>query len=152
VGAVAAGLREFAAAVGPRAAEGVLAPSQWEEGARLRPDVGPRTVDVLRALRFRLTPGLATGTDASHVEYPAAQAYAAVLVALRCLQDAGHFDDETLLSAARRLRCTTFFGRFGLGPDGRQADHELVVVQWQDGVKRIVGPPGMAERPVALKS
>jgi branched-chain amino acid transport system substrate-binding protein len=151
VGAVAAGLREFAAAVGARRADGVLAPSQWEEGARLRPDVGPRPVDVLRALRFRLAPGLATGTDASHVEYPAAQAYAAVLVALRCLQETADLDDGTLLSAARQLRCTTFFGRFGLGPDGRQADHELVVVQWQDGVKRIVGPPGLAEQPVVLE-
>jgi branched-chain amino acid transport system substrate-binding protein len=146
VGAVAGGLREFAMAVGARRAEGVLAPSQWEEGVRLRPNVGPRAVDVLRALRSRLAPGLASGTAGAHVEYPTAQAYAAVVIALRCAAETGGFDDEALVAAARALRCTTFFGRFGLGPDGRQADHALVVVQWQNGAKCIVGPPGLAEQ------
>ena len=141
VAAVAGGLREFADAVGARHAEGVLAPSQWEEGLRVRPDVGPRSVEVLRGLRFRLA--------APHVEYPAAQAYAAVLIALHCAAQTGGFDDDALLSTARALHCTTFFGRFGLAPDGRQADHDLVVVQWQGGAKCIVGPPGSAERTVA---
>lgn len=151
VGAVAGGLREFVEAVGAGRAQGVLAPSQWEEGAgRLRPDVGPRSVDVLRNLRFRLAPGLAPGTVGAHVEYPAAQAYATVLIAHRCVADTGGFDDEALLAAARALRCTTFFGRFGLGPDGRQVDHSLVVVQWQDGVKCVVGPPGLAEQAVTF--
>lgn len=150
VAAVAGGLREFADAVGPRLTEGILAPSQWEEGLRIRPDAGPRSVDVLRALRSRLAPGLAPGTAAAHVEYPAAQAYAAVVIALRCGADTGSFDDEALVAAARQLRCTTFYGRFGLGADGRQADHQLVVVQWQDGAKCIVGPPGLAERTAAL--
>jgi len=149
VAAVAAGLREFPEAVGARRAEGVLAPSQWEEGLRLRPDLGPRSVDVLRALRSRLAPGLGPGTAAAHVEYPAAQAYAAVVIALQCVSRTGGFDDDALLAAARALRCTTFFGRFGLGPDGRQTDHSLVVVQWQDGAKCIVAPPGVAERPLA---
>ena len=150
VAAVAGGLREFADAVGAGRAEGILAPSQWEEGVRLRPDVGPRSVDVVRTLRFRIAPGLASGTAGAHVEYPAAQAYAAVTIALRCVAETGGFDDEALLAAARRLRCTTFFGRFGLGPDGRQADHALVVVQWQKGAKCIVGPPGLAEQAVTL--
>jgi len=150
VAAVAGGLREFSDAVGARRAERVLAPSQWEEGVRILPDVGPRSVDVIRALRFRLAPGLSPGTAAAHVEYPAAQAYAAVVIALHCAAQAGGFDDEALLANARTLDCTTFFGRFGLGADGRQADHQLVVVQWQDGAKCIVGPPGLAERPAAF--
>jgi ABC-type branched-subunit amino acid transport system substrate-binding protein len=152
VAAVAGGLREFCDAVGTRRAEGVLAPSQWEEGLRIRPDLGPRSVDVLRALRARLAPGLAPGTAAAHVEYPAAQAYAAVLVALHGATKAGGFNDEALRSTARASRCTTFFGRFGLAPDGRQADHQLVVVQWQDGTKCIVGPPGLAERTALVRS
>jgi branched-chain amino acid transport system substrate-binding protein len=150
VAAVAGGLRDFVEALGERRAEGVLAPSQWEEGLRLRPDVGPRAVDVLRTLRFRLAPGLAPGTAGGHVGYPAAQAYAAVVIALRCVVDTGGFDDGALLAAARTLRCTTFFGRFGLGPDGRQADHALVVVQWHNGAKCIVGPPGLADQAVTF--
>ena len=150
VAAVAGGLREFAEAVGARRCEGILAPSQWEEGMRLRPDVGPPSVDVLRTLRFRMAPGLAPGTAGAHVEYPAAQAYAAVVIALRCVAETGGFDDEALLAAARTLHCTTFFGRFGLGADGCQADHAIVVVQWQNGAKCIVGPPGVAEQAVAF--
>jgi len=46
---------------------------------------------------------------------------------------------------ARGFRCTTFFGGFGLGEDGRQQDHQMMTVQWQDGVKRVVAPPSLAE-------
>ena len=139
LGAVAAGLDAFAAELGRRA-EGVLAPSQWEEGVHFAVDVGPRQAAVVRALRARVLPALSAGIGTTHLEYPSAQAYAAVLVAMRCVQDAGSFDDPLVISAARHLRCTTFFGRFGLGDDGRQRDHDVLVVQWHAGVKRIVWP------------
>ncbi|HZA37141.1 MAG TPA: hypothetical protein VE505_19555, partial [Vicinamibacterales bacterium] len=108
-------------------------------------DVGPRSVDVVRALRARVLPTLSAGAGTGHVEYPCAQAYAAVLVALRCVEESGSLDDGALLDAARSLRCTTFFGRFGLGDDGRQSDHDELAVQWRAGVKRVVWPPDLAE-------
>ena len=144
VGAVAAGLGAFAAELGRRA-ERVLAPSQWEEGVHFAVDVGPRPAAVVRALRARVLPTLSAGIGTTHLEYPSAQAYATVLVAMRCAQDAGSFDDPLVIGAARHLRCTTFFGRFGLGADGRQLDHGVLVVQWRAGVKRIVWPPELAE-------
>jgi len=144
IGAVAGGIGAFANELGRRA-EGVLAPSQWEEGVHFAVGVGPRSIDVVRALRARVLPTLSAGTGTGHVEYPCAQAYATVLVALRCVQETGSLDDKALLDAARRLRCTTFFGRFGLGDDGRQSDHDLLVVQWRAGMKRIVWPPDRAE-------
>jgi len=144
IGAVAAGIGAFANELGRRA-EGVLAPSQWEEGVHFALDVGPRSVDVVRALRARVLPALSVGAGTGHVEYPCAQAYATVLVALRCVEESGSLDDRALLDAARSLRCTTFFGRFGLGDDGRQSDHDLLVVQWRAGVKRVVWPPDRAE-------
>ena len=144
LGAVAAGLGAFANELGRRA-DGVVGPSQWEEGARFAADTGPRPAAVVRALRARVLPTLSAGIGVGHVEYPSAQAYAAVLVALRCVQDAGTLDDEALAVAVRRLRCTTFFGRFGLGDDGRQLDHDVLVVQWHAGVKRIVWPAELAE-------
>jgi hypothetical protein len=61
------------------------------------------------------------------------------------VQDAGSCDDRLVIGAARHLRCTTFFGRFGLGDDGRQRDHGVLVVQWRAGVKRIVWPADLAE-------
>jgi ABC-type branched-subunit amino acid transport system substrate-binding protein len=144
LGAVAAGLGAFATELGRRV-EGVLAPTQWEEGVHFVVDVGPRPVTVLRALRARVLPTLSAGVGTKHVEYPTAQAYAAVFIGLHCAQDAGSFDDELLVSAARRLRCTTFFGRFGLDRAGRQADHDVLVVQWRGGTKRIVWPARLAD-------
>jgi branched-chain amino acid transport system substrate-binding protein len=144
IGAVAGGIGAFVNELGRRA-EGVLAPSQWEEGVHFALDDGPRSVDVVRALRARVLPALSAGAGTGHVEYPCAQAYAAVLVALRCVEESGSLDDGALLEAARTLRCTTFFRRFGLGDDGRQSDHDLLVVQWRAGVKRVVWPPDRAE-------
>jgi ABC-type branched-subunit amino acid transport system substrate-binding protein len=144
IGAVAAGLGAFADELGRRV-EGVLAPTQWEEGVTFAVDLGPPPATVLRALRARVLPTLSAGTGIGHIEYPSAQAYAAVLMALHCVQDTGSFDDAALAAAARRLRCTTFFGRFGLAEDGRQLDHDMLVVQWRAGMKRIVWPPQLAE-------
>ena len=147
VAAVAGGVGAFAAEV---RAEGVLAPSQWEEGARFHPDVGIRPSDVVRSLRARISPLLEVRLNLGHIDYPTAQAYAAGLIALRCVQEAGMVEDAALHAAARRLRCTTFFGRFGLGPDGRQAEHAVLVVQWRQQGKRLVWPPSLAEVPVEI--
>ena len=144
IGAVAAGLGAFADELGGRI-ERILAPTQWEEGVHFVVDLGPQPAQVLRALRARVLPTLSVGAGTGHIEYPSAQAYAAVLVALRCVEDSGSLEDEALAAAARRLRCTTFFGRFGLAADGRQLEHEMLVAQWRAGVKRIVWPPEHAE-------
>ena len=66
-------------------------------------------------------------------------------VAIRCVEEAGTTEDAAVERAAREFQCTTFFGRFGLGEDGRQQDHQMLAVQWQDGMKRVVAPPSLAE-------
>jgi branched-chain amino acid transport system substrate-binding protein len=147
IAAVAAGISLFGPTLGPGAA-GILGPSQWEEGARFSVDLGPRQADAVRALRAEVVPTLRPGPGG--VDYPAAQAYAAGLVAMRCTEEAGTTEDHALLETARGLRCATFFGRFGLGGDGRQEDHEIVVVQWQEGVKTIVWPLSLAEASLIL--
>ena len=147
VAAVGAGLGAFADSV---SAEGVLAPSQWEPTAHFHPDAGPRPADVLRSLRAQLTPFLQARRSFGGVDYPAAQAYTAVLIALQCLQEAGVVEDAALRVTADQLHCTTFFGRFGLGPDGRQADHAVLVVQWGAQGKRLVWPSSLAQIPLAL--
>lgn len=144
VAAVAAGLSRFGLELGG-SSDGVLGPSQWEEGVHFHVDLGPRQADVVRALRARVVPVLRADRDGAQIDYPAAQAYAAGLVALCCAERAGALDDRALENAAARLRCTTFYGRFGLGPDRVQIDHEILVVQWRDGVKRVVWPQARAE-------
>ena len=60
VAAVAAGMSAFGAELG-RLADGVLAPSQWEERVRFRVDVGPRPAEVVRSLRAAVVGTLGAG-------------------------------------------------------------------------------------------
>ena len=135
----AAAMRQFRQTLGA-GAEGIFAPSQWEPAARHVVDFGPSSSQVARRIR-------AMGAVA---DYPAAQAYAACLIAERCLEEAGSADDETLWRAACALDCNTFFGRFRINPrTGIQEGHEMVWVQWQGGRKVVVWPPSVAQaRPV----
>jgi branched-chain amino acid transport system substrate-binding protein len=147
VGAVAAGIGSFHVVLGA-VADGVLGPSQWEESARFAVDLGPRQMDVLRGLRAELVARRQAGLALGHVEYLTAQAYATAVIAMQCAKETGGTDDEAMLRTARRLRCTTFFGRFGLGEDGRQSEHDMVVVQWREGLKRVVWPRSQADDPI----
>jgi ABC-type branched-subunit amino acid transport system substrate-binding protein len=95
----------------PRAwPDGTLAPVQWH------PELGG-------------PPGLE--------DYVAAQAYAAALIAERCLA----LDPADPLSAARSLTTDTFFGRFALDETGLQTGHQLSVVRWRRG-RQLLVPPG----------
>jgi branched-chain amino acid transport system substrate-binding protein len=136
VGLVAAPIEHFGAVLGP-GAHGIFGPSQWEPGVRYRPDLGPTSQQFTDRFRGRFN---------AEPDYPAAQAYAAGLIAQRCVEIAGTLDDEALLRVARALNLTTFYGDFRLDPTtGRQVGHDLVVVQWQGANRRIVWPPAIAE-------
>lgn len=104
--------------------EGFLAPVQWHPELGPAPLLGPASGQVL--------------TDAEElgygeIDYLAAQAYAAALIADHCLE---HAPDP--FSAARRLRTTTFFGAFELDGSGLQVGHRLAVVRWRRGVQELV--------------
>lgn len=132
---VGAGVEEVLAVLGERR-EGLLGPAQWLPSAAPLPDEGPLPSEFVAAYRSR---------EGTVPPYPAAQAFAAGLIAMRCLRDAGRSGDAALLRAARRLDCTTLFGRFRLSPDsGCQVGHRVLTVQWQDGTRVVVWPPEQA--------
>jgi branched-chain amino acid transport system substrate-binding protein len=138
-GFVGAGVDEVLAGLGARR-EGLLGPAQWLAAAAPEPDEGPRADEFAAAYRER------TGAEPP---YPAAQAFAAGVIAQRCARDAGERSDAALLAAARALDCTTMFARFRLDPDtGVQVGHRVLTVQWQDGERRVVWPPGRARGPL----
>ena len=137
---VGAGVDEVLAELGDRR-EGLLGPAQWLASAAPLPDEGPTAADFVADFRRR--------TGGAEPPYPAAQAFAAGVIAARCVRDAGGTGDAALLAAARALDCTTLFGRFRLR-DGRQVGHEVLTVQWQGGVRRVVWPPERAEALVQL--
>lgn len=136
---VAAGVDEILAPLGA-VREGLLGPSQWVSSAVGETNEGPDPSWFFE--RYR-------GATGSVPPYPAVQAFAAGVIAARCLRDAGTPDDEALLAAARRLECRTLYGGFRLDPvAGLQAGHHVRTVQWQGGRRVVVWPRRVAERPL----
>jgi branched-chain amino acid transport system substrate-binding protein len=138
-GFVGAGVEEVLAELG-RGREGLLGPAQWLAEVAPRPDDGPAAAEFVTAYRRR------TGSEPP---YPAAQAFAAGVIATRCLREAGTADDDALMAAACDVEVTTMFARFRLDPrTRRQVGHEVLTVQWQDGVRRVIWPPERAQAPL----
>ena len=120
--------------------DGVLGPVPWLASAAPEPDEGPDARWFAGAYQRR------TGEPPT---YAAVQAFAAGVVAARCLRDADEADDDALLVAAGSLRCRTLYGDFALDPDtGLQAGHRVLVVQWQQGEPVVVWPEAQAQRAV----
>ncbi|SDH34663.1 ABC transporter substrate-binding protein [Nonomuraea jiangxiensis] len=118
--AVAAGVREFGAAVaGP---EGIYGVAQWAPGVGRTAEVGVPEPDFLA--RYA---ALAGGPP----DYPAVQAVAAATIATHCLALAGGTEREALWSAASTLDTTTLFGPFRIDPGtGLQTGHQALLTRW----------------------
>ena len=116
-GGISPGLAAFPALLGSDP-DGLLAPVQWHPQTRPSLELGPSSAELAADAR---------ASALGELDYLAAQAYAAALIAGRCLE----LDPDDPLSAARRLRTTTFFGAFELDPaTGLQRGHRLSVVRW----------------------
>ncbi len=136
---VGAGVEEVLAPLG-NLREGLLGPAQWIATAALEPDEGPDSAWFVAKYRQSV------GVDPP---YPAAQAFAAGLLCARCLRDSGVTEDAAQLAAARQLACTTLYGRFRIDPvSGLQVGHQVLIVQWQNGIRRVIWPAEQAERPL----
>jgi branched-chain amino acid transport system substrate-binding protein len=138
-GFVGAGVEEVLAPLAG-AREGLLGPAQWIASATPEPDEGPDVEWFLTRYRS------AEGVDPP---YPAAQAFAAGLLAARCLREGRGDEDAAQLAVARHLACRTLYGDFRLDPvTGLQVGHRIVTLQWQEGRRRAVWPPDLAEAAV----
>ena len=132
------------------AVEGFIGPSQWEPpenektGSPPDPWFGPTGAEVMASLR-RVSAG------SLPVDYPMIQAYAAGLVAQRCLQEAGTLDPQVLWETAGKLDFRTFFGRFKIDPEsGRQVGRSVQLVQWQQGRKVVIWPLELRQGEILL--
>ena len=137
VAVVASPIDQFRRALGTQA-DGFLGPSQWERDADYGVDFGPTGEEALTSM----------GRQSSlAADYPMVQAYAAGLVAQRCVEEAGTLDETRVRTTASRLDFSTFYGRFKIDADsGRQVGRDVVLVQWQRGRKVIVWPPKQRRR------
>jgi branched-chain amino acid transport system substrate-binding protein len=133
---VGAGVEEVLAPLG-NLREGLLGPAQWIATAAREPGEGPDSDWFVTKYRH------IAGVDPP---YPAVQAFAAGLLCARCLRDGGSSEDAVQLATARQLVCTTLYGRFRIDPtSGLQVGHQVLIVQWQNGTRRVVWPPEQAE-------
>jgi branched-chain amino acid transport system substrate-binding protein len=140
---VGAGVEEVLAPLGPLR-EGLIGPCQWLASAALPPDEGPPADWFVSAFR--------NATGGQEPPYPAASAFAAGIVCARALRDVGTPDDDALLTSAAGLQLRTLFGSFRIDPrTGLQVGHQVLVVQWQDGARRVIWPPDRAERALSLR-
>ncbi|HXR24291.1 MAG TPA: ABC transporter substrate-binding protein [Candidatus Binataceae bacterium] len=130
LGCVAAGVDRFGFDLGA-AAEGIVGPSQWEPELELRPETGPSPAEFAR--RMRATAGAC--------DYPAAQIYAAGLLTVAAIRAADSPAPAHLRAAFADLRTTTLFGAFAINRvTGQQLEHQMLLVQWHEGRKHIIGP------------
>ncbi len=124
--------------------EGLLGPAQWlAAAAPTAPQLGPSPERFAAAYRAR------HGEEPS---YPAAQAYAAGVLAAHCLAVTVGGGDDAVWASACALDTTTLFGAFRLDPaTGAQIGHGVVTVQWQDGARVPVWPPGPRTVPIRVR-
>ncbi|MEQ4715674.1 ABC transporter substrate-binding protein [Nonomuraea sp. B19D2] len=119
--AVAAGVREFGAAVGdPRGIYGI---GQWFPGLAGEAAVGISERDFLAAYHDRA---------GEPPDYPAVQAVAAAIIAIHCAERAGGTGRAELWSVAAGLRTVTLFGDFAIDPGtGLQTGHRTALTRWE---------------------
>jgi branched-chain amino acid transport system substrate-binding protein len=135
---VGAGVEEVLTPLGSMR-EGLIGPAQWMPTVPLQPDEGPDAAWFVEKYKQ------IAGVDPP---YPAAQAFAAGILCARCIRESGSSEDSLQLAMALRLVCTTLYGRFRIDPvSGLQVGHQVLIVQWQEGVRRVVWPPELAECP-----
>lgn len=121
--AVAAGVREFGHVVDNT--EGIFGIAQWFPGSKNAGALGPREDEFVRAF---------SATAWALPDYPAVQAAAAAVIAVRCAGLAGSTRREDLWDAATSLDTSTLFGAFRIDPrNGAQVKHQTVLLRWVGG-------------------
>ena len=132
---VGAGVEEVLAPIG-NLREGLLGSAQWIASVAHETDEGPDATWFVE--RFRRE----SGTEPS---YPAVQAFAS-RDTLRPLPPGRRGRRRGAAGGGPPARMHHALRRVPPGRgDGLQVGHEVLIVQWQDGVRRVVWPPERAE-------
>jgi len=126
-------------------AEGIAGPAQWEVGVKYSPEVaeklgiewyGPTQEEFLNAYKE------ATGEEPP---YQAAEAAATVLSYAKAIEKAQSLDPAKVREAMNDLEFMCVYGVWKIDPEtGKQVGHEMAIIQWQNGEKKIVWPESAA--------
>lgn len=111
-----------------QAAEGIFGPSQWEPDQRIP---FPGTQKFIQDFQA------ATGMEPS---YHAAAAYTACQIMAMAVTNTGTIDQDALRNFITAMDSVTVIGRFKVDQRGMQIGHNPILIQWQEGAKKIVYP------------
>lgn len=130
-------------AVGAQGARYTVATSQWEpidapDPARFANWFGPKMTGNEFNAWYKKRWGKPT-------DFRGTQAFAAGLVLQWAIEKAGSLDADKVRAALNDMDIMTLYGRSMIDRDtGIQVGHGMVVAQWQNGRKLVVGPPDVA--------
>jgi len=123
-------------------AEGVMGPSHWEYGVTFSAEgakkykkdwIGPSQDEFVALFKK------AVGSDILP-DYHAAEAGASVLALVMGIEKAQSLDSLPVRKALGDLTFMSFYGGWEIDETGLQVGHDMVDLQWQNGVRVIVWP------------
>lgn len=122
-------------------AEGIMGPAHWEIGVTFSPETTPEGWAWLGPTQEEFIGSFREISDGVDPDYHAACGAAAVLSYVMGIERAGSLDADAVRAAMGELKFMSFYGKWGIDPEtGKQVDHDMVLIQWQNGKKEIVWP------------
>ena len=125
----------------PKAAEGLLCPTQWAETLKYKDDLFGTAMDYNKAF-------LKAHPEYKIVPYQTAQASAVIEIWANAFERAQSFDTEKLRDALAKTEMETFYGHIKFSPAGNNIAKPMVLRQIQKGNYVVVAPTKYASDPV----
>ncbi len=129
---IAPSLDEYHRILGPLADYSV-GTSVWEPSIAKRFPGGRRFVEQFRR-EYRTTPS-----------YHAAMGFAAGEVLGSAVAGVGTINREKIRNELSVLDMVTIVGRYGVSANGRQVRQQPLIIQWQDGRKKVLEPKDLSD-------
>jgi branched-chain amino acid transport system substrate-binding protein len=127
------------------AANFVTGPSQWETSVTYSPATAQAAgVTWYGPSETQFVDYYSKQANAGSPTYHSGEAGAAMVVLANAIQTANSTDTAGVRQAISSMHIMTFFGEFQVDATGKQVGHSMVVVQWQNGVLKVVAPSSVA--------
>lgn len=121
----------------PKASEGVICPTQWDETMKASDKTMGTAMDFNNQFK-------AAYPDYKVVPYNVAQAAAAILVWRDAFNRAQSLDKEKVREALTKTDLKTFYGGVKFAPDGSNPGKDIILRQIQGGKFKVVWPAEVA--------
>ena len=115
----------------------IVGPSQWEPCLRETSIYGPTLQEIKDSMH-----------DGASLDYVFMQTYGMGLIVEYCVEMCKSLDDQLLRKAVNDVDIKTVFGKFVIDSNnGIQVGHDMNLIQWQNGYKRLLTDTGKEWEP-----